>query len=83
MKYDRAFHVEMPVEGNTGVVLSEQPFKGQLAILDWLAAQVAAFDLDQVKRTERDGMTFPVAAEQLENCKAIVVAQDGLPVDQT
>ena len=83
MKYDRAFHVEMPIKGNTGMLLSEQPFEGQLAILDRLAAQVAAFDLDQVKRTERGGMTIPVAAEQLENCKAIVVAQDGFPVDQT
>ncbi len=38
MKYDRAFHVEMPIKGNTGMLLSEQPFEGQLAILDRLAA---------------------------------------------
>ena len=81
MKYDRAFDVEMPIKSNTGMLLSEQPFEGQLAILNGLAAQVPAFDLDQVKRTERGGMTIPVVAEQLENRKALIVAKDGLAID--
>ncbi len=74
VEYNRAFDVEMSIEGNTRMLLSEQPFEGQLAILDGLAAQVSAFDLDQVERAERGGMTVSVAAKQLEHRKAIVVA---------
>ena len=73
MEYDRAFDVEMPIKGNTGMLLSEQPFEGQLAILDRLPTQVSAVDLDQVERAERSGMAIPVIAEQLENRKAIVI----------
>ena len=82
MEYDCAFDVEMPIKGNTGMLLSEQPFEGQLAVLNGLAAQGLAIDLDQVERAECGSLTIPVVAEQLENRKAIVIAQDGLAVDQ-
>jgi hypothetical protein len=81
MEYDCAFDVEMPIKGNTGMLLSEQPFEGQLAVLNGLAAQVSAIDLDQVERAERSYMTIPVVAEQLENRKALIVAKDGLAID--
>jgi len=32
MKYDRAFHVEMPIKGNTGMLLSEQPLAGEESV---------------------------------------------------
>ena len=48
------------------MLLSEQPLEGQLAVLNGLAAQVSAIDLDQVERAERCRMAVPVAAEQFE-----------------
>ena len=49
-----------------------------LALLDRLLAQVRAIDFDQVERTERCGVTATVIADELENGKALAVADDGL-----
>jgi hypothetical protein len=38
VEYNRAFDVEMPIKGNTGMLLSEQPFEGQFAVLNGLTA---------------------------------------------
>jgi hypothetical protein len=54
-----------------------------LALLDRLQAKVPAIDFDQVERTECCGVTATVIADELENGKALAVADDGLSIDQT
>ncbi len=46
------------------------------------APQVLAIELDQIERAEHGGGIVPVSADQIEDGEAVLVADDGLTVDQ-
>jgi N-acetylmuramoyl-L-alanine amidase len=48
-----------------------------------LLAHVPAVDLDQVERADRCDVAATVVADELENSKALAVADDGLSIDRT
>jgi gamma-glutamylcysteine synthetase len=54
-----------------------------LALFYRLLAHVPAVDLDQVERADRRDVAATVVADELENSKALAVADDSLSIDRT
>ena len=69
------------VERDAVVRQPQQPGEPALAVLDRLAPDVLAVHLEQVERTEDRAGVGPVAADEVEHGQAVVVADDGLAVD--
>ena len=78
---DRAVAAEMLIERDAIVQKSEQSGQPALAVLDRLRADVLAVDLKKVERAKHSAGVSAMSAYQIENRQAIVVADDGFPVD--
>jgi hypothetical protein len=64
-------------------LLSLEEFGEQgFPLLDWLAAQIATIKLKQIERAKDRTRERTVTTNQIKDRKAILVANDCLPIDQ-
>ena len=80
---DRAVAAEMLIEGDAIVQKSQQSSQPALAVLDGLSPKVLTVDLKQIERAKHCAGVSAMSAYQIEHRQAIVVADDGFPVDHT
>ena len=72
----------MLVQGDAVGWLAQQAGEPRLAILDRQSAQILAVEFEQIKSTEHGGVVVTPRPDQLKHCKAGVIGDDGLAVDQ-
>ena len=80
---DRALAAEGLIEGDAVVREPQQPGQPPLAVLDRFAPDVFAVHLEQVERAEDRARVGAVAADEIEHGKSVVVANNGLAIDDT
>jgi hypothetical protein len=74
---------EVLVESDTFMRQAQQPGEPAFAILDRLAADVLAVYFQKIERTQDRARISAVTADQLEQSKPVIVAHDGLAIDDT
>ena len=81
LENDRAFTIEMTVEGDTAMLAPQEPAEGAFADLDRFPAKVYAVELEQVECAQRHRMILPPVPEQVEHRKPLVVDCNGLAIN--
>ena len=79
---DGALAAEMLVQGNSIGRASQVASEPMLAVLYWRPSQIFAVDLKKVEGTQDYARVVAMAPDQLEHGEALVVAGDGLAIDQ-
>src|SRR5580700_6401252 len=77
-----AVAVEMLVQDQAVVWASQEASEPMLAVLYRRPSQILAVDLEQVEGAQDSAGMVARAPDQLEHGKALVVAGDGLAIDQ-
>jgi len=70
------------IQENAEVGLAQQSHQFGFARFDWLAAQVAAVELDEIECIQEYGWIIPAVTEHVEVREAMLVAIDRFAIKQ-
>ena len=82
VKHDPALDVEVPIVNNAWVRVLDDRLQHLLTLLDRFSAKVMTRDRNEVEGAQRCRVIATITSNQVENGKAVLIANDRLAIDQ-